>query len=113
MAELKFVFKSVLITVALMFALQFEVAKGVRVETYISDYLRDGTVVVWVRESVKGAHLLVMNGSTELGPKLNLKNWLPATSGSSKAPRNVSSDIPSEFPDEEVASELIQEATTF
>lgn len=111
MAELKFVLKSILITAILMFALQFEVQKGVRAESFVTDYLRNGTVSIWLREAVKGAHLFVMNSSTQLGPKLNAKNWMPKWDSAPEKPRNVSSDIPADFPDEEVEVPGAQEAS--
>ncbi len=113
MAELKFVLKSLLITAAIMFVLQFEVQKGVRMEAYLTDYLRSGTVSLWVRESMKGAHQFVMNSSTELAPKMSLKHWAAKLESKPEAPRNVSSDIPAEFPDDEISEGAAQEAGAF
>lgn len=111
MAELKFVLKSVVITAVLMFALQFEVTQGVRAETLVSDYLRNGVVSVWVRESVKGAHLFVMNSGTDLAPKLNMKHWLPKWESQPEKPRNISSDIPADFPEDEIGTDVSQGAS--
>lgn len=114
MAELKFVIKCVFMTAILMVALQFEV-EGVRTEKRVSDYLRDGKVVVWVRESVKGAHHFVLHNGKEIFPKLMAGNWLPSWGSKTVEPlRNISSDLPlTDFPDDEIGEDLQQKASAF
>lgn len=113
MAELKFVLKCLGITSLILFVLQFEIS-GVRAEKHVSEYLRSGTAVVWVREAVKGGYLLVTKSTTELAPKLSLNSLWPKTDTKSEANRNVSSDVPiAEFPDEEVGEDTVQKASVF
>lgn len=113
MAELKFVAKCLGITIAVMFCLQFEVHKGVRAESYVSSYLRDGTAVVWIRDSIRGAKMFVMNSSTELAPKLKMGNWIPDFGSKVEPLRNISSDLPEAFPDEAVGDEAEKKAGVF
>ncbi|MCC6137962.1 MAG: hypothetical protein IT287_04975 [Bdellovibrionaceae bacterium] len=114
MVELKFVLKCLAITVVLMAALQFEV-QGVRAEHMVANYLRDGKIVVWVRESMKGAHHFVVHKGKEVMPGLMSGHWMPKWEEKAKEPkRNISSDLPpTEFPDDEIGDEAVQKAGVF
>lgn len=113
MVELKFVGKCFAITVALLFCLQFEV-QGVRAEQHVTTYLRSGTAMIWMREAMKGAHLFVINSSSELAPKLKMSHWLPKFESKVEPLRNISSDIPVvDFPEEAVGEDSEQKASVF
>jgi hypothetical protein len=113
MAELKFVGKCFLITLALIFCLQFEV-QGTPIEQHVTSYLRKGTTMVWLRESMKGAHLFVMNSTVELAPKLNMSHWFSKIESKVEPLRNISTDTPTvNFPEDAVDEDNEQKASVF
>lgn len=129
MVEIKFVLKCLAITAVLLAALQFKV-QGVPAENFVSNYLRSGKVVVWVRESIRGGHHFIMREGREFAPKVMSASWIPSWSTNtsenkntglqsrdtqnSESEKNTSTDIPeTEFPDGEINEESDEQAGAF
>lgn len=100
MAEVLFVVKSFVITAVLFVALQLDIS-GVRAEKHLSEYLRHGRIVGWVRDAVKGGEQLVAEQLKKSNLNLKIENPLPSIQDKIEKVREVSSQIKdSEFPEE-------------
>ncbi|MCB9073700.1 MAG: hypothetical protein H6623_08760 [Bdellovibrionaceae bacterium] len=98
MAEFKFVLKAVVITFILIIALQFDI-KGRKGEDYLVQYMKQGKIVVWIRQATQGAIQLAENGMNALRANTTIQNYLPRQ----KTMQPLSHE--EDFPDEMVSNE--------
>lgn len=110
MAEFKFILKVFIFCSVLMIALQFEV-RGQRAEVLFTQYLRHGTLTLWVKDVVDGAEVLVKKTAKDFPQYLS---FISTDEPKPKKAPAISSDIPDiEFPDDEVTTVNLNDATDF
>ncbi len=115
MDEIKFVLKALILTSVLLMALQFEV-QGKPVETQVSEFVRSGPVMVWLRESIKGGEKLAQRGISSVSQKWSSGHWFSEESEkpAKKQKPSMSSDVPAgEFPEEDITTVDLKDHADF
>lgn len=113
MGEVKFVIKSFLLSAAIVLGLQLEI-QGNPAEHLLSDYLRQGEPIQWIRSAINGGELYIKENLQNLPKQVQVSRLFSEDKPSKKEQTKVSSDVPEvEFPEEEITTVNIDDANDF
>lgn len=101
MAEIKFILKVIILSSVIMVGLQLEI-HGQKAEIIVSNYLRHGTITVWVKDSLHGAERLIQNTAPGFSRKIDFMSKKTKTHPEVELNETSLDENATDFPDDEM-----------